>query len=327
MKSTRKNKKIKNPIRRAGKYIRAWHSKQPIFTVIGVLSVVAVLCGTSYGAYRYVANQTQKNQVFSTVNQNETKAEDNLNDINTNLKDTKADSLKKASKTKKDYSDPRAPTLTTGAGCITCDNNPSYSIITSFKSTTMKAGSTIGPFTARTSDGSKVIWSTPASGKDWSPYSYINGTTFHNLSSITFFIRAETNVKPGTYQMQMTAVDGAKSTRARHFATITVTEKAYFTVTRGPAAIVYSSGDYYLSLPLQLNRYNGHNESVSMSAEVKCPNNTIKYFDHNWSIQSSPRLVGPINNFSVPNTCTITMDTIDASHQSEYKETVNFTVN
>ncbi len=324
MKKQLKKPTRKHTVRGAHSKLKTRLPKSPFIAGVAIVVALLVLGGSSYSVYHYFQASADDNKVLVTQKQGEKK--EALPNIDNKLADINKDDVKKASETKKDYSDPRAPTLTTGAGCITCDNNPKHSIITNFKSTKMRAGTTIGPFSARTSTGVKVDWSTPGSPKDFSPYSYIKDTSFFNRSSITFYIRTETNVKPGTYQMQMTAVDTKNYTRARHFANITVTEKGYFTITPGPATIDYNRG-YYLNLPLKLNRFNGHDESVSMSAEMQCPGSSKKYFDHSWDHHPSPRLVGPINNFGVPNTCTITMDAVDASHQTVYKKTVTFSVN
>ncbi len=106
-----------------------------------------------------------------------------------------------------------------GAGCVTA--NPSYSIITD-GAITVTAGSTAGPYTARTSTGAVVDWSTPQfNGPGVGPYGYTN-SNLRKTSSSQYYIRAESNIAPGTYTLYLSAIEGSSETLVRTAIAVTV---------------------------------------------------------------------------------------------------------
>jgi len=105
-----------------------------------------------------------------------------------------------------------------GAGCVTA--NPGYSISTN-NAITVMSGTVAGPFVASTSSGATVNWSTPQyNGTGFGPYGYTSGSM--NAPSLQYFIRAESNVPPGTYTLYLSAIQSSTETLVRAAIAVTV---------------------------------------------------------------------------------------------------------
>lgn len=108
-----------------------------------------------------------------------------------------------------------------GAGCVT--KNPSYSILTN-ATITVAAGTTVGPFNASNSIGAPVSWSTPQyNGTGFGPYGFTRDSLGGATPTLQYYIRAESNVAPGTYTLYLSAIKSDTETLVRSTIAVTVT--------------------------------------------------------------------------------------------------------
>lgn len=129
-----------------------------------------------------------------------------------------------------------------GAGCPTA--NAAYSIVTN-KTITVAAGTSAGPFTATTSNGWTVDWSTPtclSGGR--CPFGFGYGSL--KGSSLQYYIRADQDVPAGNYTMVMSAIHSASETLVRTTLTVSVVSPSSSSPTQSfsPPPQTYSPAPY-----------------------------------------------------------------------------------
>lgn len=304
----------KRSIKRSTKKVRAWYAKTPLVAIPLTIVLLVAVCGTSYGAYNYVASQKQTGEKVSIASPKEAKPIEGIDEIEKDLAEDTSDNLKKASETKKDYSDPRAPTLTTGAGCagIACYELGGFSIKASPSVISMKAGDNNVPITISTVDGKKADWGgMPEAGGVGT-----HGNTFPgNSRSFTYYIDARETAK-GAYYLEFSATR-EKPTRqwAKVKVKVNVTAGPYYTISVGTVTLTnasYPYGHKILSIPFKINHYNGHTEGVSTDAYLTCPNNSPVWINKYLSDDQVTHGV-ILQPFTTPNTCKIKFNAEDSS--------------
>lgn len=301
--------------------------KSPIPIVVGFLVLFGLLGGATYGTYYYKTVNSQKNNEAKTVAKVDAKTDSLKADI-TEI-DTKKDTTetpKKASETKIDYSDPRAPTLETGAGCAgaACYAPASFSIVATPSVVSLQAGKNSGPILIKTTDGSSVDWG--GMPGDGGVGSYANTAPGHSASFV-YYVSANEKTG-GTYHLTFYA---RKESPTRQQATVTVTVKVtpapYFTINIGTASLTYLAAlnRRDLSIPFVINRYNGGSGAISASGTVTCPNNYAKTFYDTWTTNPATVNLANMTLFSLPGTCTIKQNFSD-SYGNTITDTVSFKV-
>lgn len=191
--------------------------KRPIMSTVGVAAIVMLL---SVGIYKLPGLAHNQNANVDTAKPRVTKS---VKNEATKVDEKPADSIQESAQpaAKEEASpkpkpaapvDPNAPAKNVGGvmskpGCyVGCTTpNPTFSIITN-NSITVTVGTSAGPFTASTSNGSSVSWSTPTyTGAYNGVHGYAN-TLSHSAVTLEYFIRAEPNTPPGTYVLKLDAL-------------------------------------------------------------------------------------------------------------------------
>lgn len=208
--------------KRAVKGVRSYYGKRPIITLLGTAFVAIILVIGLFqvpGVASLCANIVSKDDSTEPAKKDLTDKVETL--AVTPSPSPSEDPIEAEAKEidKKGVGGVVTPTpACRGAGCPTA--NPKFSIITQ-KSFTVYDGSSIGPFTASTSNGSSVDWSGPTYVSGIGPYSYgltgsFKGPTFE------YYIRAEANVPPGVYTCVMSVIQPSTESIVKTTVDVTV---------------------------------------------------------------------------------------------------------
>jgi hypothetical protein len=203
--------KIKRYYMRALKHMK----KRPLVAVLSVVAIVALLGVGSYQLFGVKfsqnANIDRKNEATKSVKDDSIKKSDQ--EI-TPVASPAPPEVKPDDKPVPQKTTPTAPSSTQGKGCAGCATpNPSFSIITT-GSISVTAGSSVGPFTASTSNGSTVSWATPQYNGGIGPQGYMLSGSY-SAPSLQYYIRAESNVAPGNYTLYMSAIHPGTQTNVK----------------------------------------------------------------------------------------------------------------
>jgi len=278
LKSAKKIKKSpKVSLRYLGRYFQRKFRRHPVIATIGVTLVAIILCASPYylsstsSIFSILTGGDEKNSE-ATVSESVNK----LGDITSSTK-TKKTNVEETDKGEDsiDISREGVGKITKptprcqGAGCPTA--NPSYSIVMN-RSISIEAGTTAGPFTATTSNGSAVNWSTPVcmSGTTC-PYGFTNAAT-GSSSTFQYYLRAEQNVPPGNYTLYISTIQPATETIVKTTMTVTVSPHKDFQVSFSGDRFSVDRMAGEILIPFTITRISEHTASLSTYATIT-PNN------------------------------------------------------
>ncbi len=243
------------------KKFRKKFMKRPVLysTLLSVTLVLAI-SGGAYGIYKSATPAPMATQ--STTTDKEADA--------TETADTPTTSSPTANNTETSVtlSKPSASPSTTGSGCPStgCPNATGFSINTT-KSVSLTAGTSVGPFTASTSDGSKATWSTPAYNGA-GPYGYTNGGKLQDITSYEYYIRAEPYTPPGTYTLTFTALNTTTRKKATASITVTVLQRPYFNLSTPSTSYEVNESEPVIEIPYTIHPHNGYSGSPIVSVTI-----------------------------------------------------------
>lgn len=216
------SRKLKQHHTHAVKHMHSQFKKRPLVTVLGILIVVGLLGAGSYAGVTQLqnANVNLKDITEKSEKKEQLKITEEIASVATpspSPSPTPTPDINKGA-------DLPGRTATyspgcRGAGCPTA--NPNFSIITT-RTIAVIAGTSVGPFTASTSDGSTVDWSTPQYNGGLGPNGY-NLTSNRVGPSTEYYIRAEPSVAPGTYTLYMSAIKTSTQSLVKTTITVNVT--------------------------------------------------------------------------------------------------------
>lgn len=215
-------KRLRKQYSRTAQVVRKQFNKRPLVTTLSTIAIVVLLSAGLFqvpGVASLYANITSNGDTIEPAKKD---LADKVETLAVSPSPTPSDDPVEAEAKeidKKGVGSVITPTpACRGAGCPTA--NPKFSIITQ-KSFTVYAGSSIGPFTASTSDGSSVDWSGPTYIAGFGPYSY-GLTGAYKGPTFEYYIRAESNIAPGNYALVMNVIQPSTESIVKTTVNVTV---------------------------------------------------------------------------------------------------------
>jgi len=254
-------------LKKTSKYLKTFRSSRPLlFIILVAIGVVVLMGGSAYAIYSSV-QRTETSTTSESENDSElpTNQETSKPSETIPVGDIEPATTNTPNVTKNDdNSKKNTPSSTSNSG-----SKPSPFTINTTKSVSIVAGSSAGPFVASTSDGSKVMWTTPSNEKSGSPYGYTtNGTGRTASSSYEYFIRSEDATKPGTYTLSFSGVATGSQVRAFASITVIINARPYFSITTGQSTYEVNENQRVLRVPYTITRYNGHANPIKLVGTI-----------------------------------------------------------
>lgn len=296
---------------RFSKISKLFSSKKRKIVTLSLMAILAIVIG---GSSYYASNENFSRE--SNLRPTSSSSDVDLNSLLSDESDTKTVKSKKPH-TREQTADEKPTLGSTPSGCVGCETpNPGFSIVTTGTSIILSPNSNSATYTASASDGRKLSWSGPESN-----VATVFGLTNSTLDgkSFSYYIRAESGAKPGTYSMTITGLDAKTETVVRKNITVKVLSQPSFSLSSKALEEDITSNS--VSVSVQINRYSGHTASISGSGSLKCPSKATIYSPVATVSENYIYLTFTSSSISAGSTCTLTVnveDTLGVSDTRSY---------